>query len=44
MAHVREQVRSAITTLLNTTPTAWGRAYNSRIPPMQQVWPYLMLW
>jgi hypothetical protein len=44
MAHAREQVRSAIVTLLNTSPTAYRRAYNTRIPPMQQVWPYLMVW
>jgi len=44
MSHVREQVRGAVVTLLNTSPTAYRRAYNARIPPMQQVWPYLMVW
>jgi len=44
MSHAREQVRSAVVTLLNTSPTAYRRAYNTRIPPQQQVWPYLMVW
>ena len=44
MAHVRETVRSAVVTLLNTSPTAYRRAYNTRIPPQQQVRPYLMVW
>lgn len=44
MSHARQQVRDAIVTLLNTSPTNYNRAYNTRIPPMQQVWPYLLVW
>lgn len=44
MSHARQQIRDALTTLLNTSPTNYKRAYNTRIPPMQQVWPYVLLW
>ena len=44
MSHARQQVRDALVTLLNATPSSYRRAYNTRIPPMQQVWPYLLVW
>ena len=44
MSHARQQVRDAVVTILNTAPTSYNRAYNTRIQPMQQVWPYLMVW
>lgn len=44
MSHVRNQIRDVLTTLLNTSPVNYKRAYNTRIPPMQQVWPYVLLW
>jgi hypothetical protein len=44
MSHARQQVRDAVVTILNTTPASYNRAYNTRIQPMQQVWPYVMVW
>ena len=44
MSHARQQVRDALVTLLNSAPSSYRRAYNTRIPPMQQVWPYLLVW
>jgi hypothetical protein len=44
MSHTRQQVREAITTLLNaSTHSKWTRAYETRIPSTRQNWPYLMV-
>lgn len=44
MSHARQQIRDAVATLLNAAPSSYRRAYNTRIQPMQQVWPYLLVW
>lgn len=44
MSHARQQIRDAIVTLLNASPSNFRRAYNTRIQPAQQVWPYLLVW
>lgn len=45
MSHVRQQIREAVTTLLNaSTHSKWTRAYETRIPSARQVWDYIMVY
>ena len=43
MAHARQTIREAIGTLLATTPTNWGKVFETRIVTSRQVWPFLMV-
>ena len=43
MSHARQVIREAIATILNTMPTLWTRAHETRVPSPRQVWPYLMV-
>jgi hypothetical protein len=44
MSHVRQQVREAAHTLLNTSPTNWQRVFKTSIPPARDVAPYLLVY
>jgi len=45
MSHSRKQIRSAIATILRTTPTAWltSAVWETRIQSSRQTWPYLLV-
>jgi len=43
MSHGRKTIRSAIATLLATTPSAWSQVVETRIQSSRQIWPYLMV-
>lgn len=43
MSHGRKLIRSAIATLLNTSPVAWTSVQETRIESPRQIWPYLMV-
>lgn len=43
MSHSRKTIRSAIATILRTTPTNWKSVAESRIESPRQIWPYLMV-
>lgn len=41
--HARQQIRSALATLLKATPTTWGQVFETRIPTSRAVLPYLLI-
>lgn len=43
MSHGRKTIRSAIATILATTPSAWSQVIETRIQSPRQIWPYLMV-
>lgn len=43
MSHARKTIRSAVATILKTTPTSWASVTESRIQSPRQIWPYLMV-
>lgn len=44
MAHVREQVCSAVDTLLSASPTNWNEVFQARLGPSRDVMPYLLVY
>lgn len=43
MSHARKTIRSAIATILKSSPTNWQSVTETRIQSPRQVWPYLMV-
>lgn len=43
MSHARKIIRSAIATILKTSPSNWSSVSESRIQSTRQQWPYLLV-
>lgn len=44
MAHARQTLREAIATVLDAGKVSYSRVYQSRLPPLQQVWPHVAVY
>ena len=44
MAHARQTIREAVATILATTPTNWGKVFETRIVTSRQVMPFLIVY
>lgn len=41
MAHARQTLREAVANVLDNSMVNYARVYESRLPPLQQVWPHV---
>ena len=44
MSHARRQVREAVGTILSDAPSNWRRVFETRMAPMRDVLPYLLVY